>query len=143
MFNEQIIRGLCDRAELTELVSFHSLWVDEARWDETDQLFTEDCAIAARAGEFRGRDKVIDLVRTRHGEYAQTLHTKGNLVIELAGDTATVRAHDVAIYLLDDKTEAVASAIHRYQARRTSDGWRFERLEVEPVALTEALTRAL
>ncbi|MGY2093378.1 hypothetical protein [Nocardia gipuzkoensis] len=40
-------------------------------------------------------------------------------------------------------TEAVAAAIHRYRARRTTDGWRFDRLEVQPVALTDALARAL
>ncbi|WP_336085662.1 nuclear transport factor 2 family protein [Nocardia sp. SSK8] len=62
--------------------------------------------------------------------------------IELDADTATVRAHDLAVYLLDDKTEAIAAAIHRYHAR-TPHGWRFDHLEVTPVALTEPLARAL
>lgn len=138
-----LIRELADRAELADLVARHSLWIDEARYDESASLFTEDVTAKTRGGELAGRDALTDLARSRHGEYRRTLHSKGNLVIELAGDTATVRASDIAVYVLDDKTEAVAAAIHRYGARRTADGWRFDRLEVEPVALTTALDRAL
>jgi hypothetical protein len=71
------------------------------------------------------------------------MHSKSNLVIELDGDVASVQASDLAVYLLDDKTEAIAAAVHHYGARRTQDGWRFDRLDVTPVALTEALGRAL
>lgn len=138
-----LIRELADRAELADLVARHSLWIDEARYDESARLFTEDVTAKTRGGELAGRDALADLARSRHGEYRRTLHSKGNLVIELAGDTATVRASDIAVYVLDDKTEAIAAAIHRYGARRTADGWRFDRLEVEPVALTAALDRAL
>ena len=70
------------------------------------------------------------------------MHSKSNLVIEVDGDVASVRANDLAVYILDDKTEAVAAAVHRYGARRTPDGWRFDRLEITPVALTEALDQA-
>ncbi len=51
--------------------------------------------------------------------------------------------HDIAVFVIGDKTEAVAAGVQRYGARRTGDGWRFDRLEVTPVALTEALGRAL
>ncbi|MFC3494550.1 nuclear transport factor 2 family protein [Glycomyces rhizosphaerae] len=141
--SDNLIRELADRAELADLVARHSLWIDEARYDESARLFTEDVTAKTRGGELAGRDALTDLARSRHGEYRRTLHSKGNLVIELAGDTATVRASDIAVYVLDDKTEAVAAAIHRYGARRTADGWRFDHLEVEPVALTTALDRAL
>ena len=69
---------------------------------------------------------------------------KWNLVIEVDGEVASVRAHDIAVFVIDDKTtEAVAADFHRYGARRAEDGWRFDRLEITPVALTEALGRAL
>jgi hypothetical protein len=47
------------------------------------------------------------------------------------------------VYVLDDKQEAIAAAVHHYRARRTAEGWRFDRLEVNPVALTASLDRAL
>jgi hypothetical protein len=140
---ETLIRQLADRAELADLVARHSLWIDEGRYDETDRLFTEDVVVKSPRGEACGIGALIELVRSGHDRYVRTLHNKSNLVIEVDGETATVRAHDIAVFVIDDKTEAVAAGSHRYGARRTEDGWRFDRLEITPVALTGALDRAL
>ncbi|GHE76849.1 polyketide cyclase [Amycolatopsis deserti] len=140
---ETLIRALADRDELADLVARHSLWLDEARYDETGRLFTEDVVVTSLRGQARGVEALVALARAGHDKYLRTLHSKSNLVIEVDGDTATVRAHDIAVYVLDDKTEAVAAGIHHYRARRTGDGWRFDHLTITPVALTEALGRAL
>jgi hypothetical protein len=137
------LQELVDRTELAELVARHSLWIDERRYDESDRLFTEDVVLTSRRGDAKGIEALIDTARVRHDGYVRTLHNKSNLVIEIDGDTATVRAHDTAVYVLDDKTEAIAAAVHLYGARRTEKGWRFDRLEVVPVALTAELNRAL
>ncbi|MFR9780986.1 nuclear transport factor 2 family protein [Micromonospora sp. MS34] len=140
---ETLIRALADRAELADLVARHSLWIDEARYGKTGQLFTDDVVVKSPRGEARGIEALIELVRSGHDTYVRTLHNKSNLIIEVDGETATVWAHDIAVFVIDDKTEAVAAGIARYGARRTEDGWRFDRLEITPVALTEALDRAL
>ncbi|WEV27119.1 nuclear transport factor 2 family protein [Streptomyces sp. 71268] len=140
---ETLLRELADRAELSDLVARHSLWIDEGRYDETDRLFTQDVVVTSLRGEAHGIEQLVDLVRARHDDYARTLHNKSNLVIEIDGATATVRAHDIAVFVIDDSTEAVAAGIHRYRARRTDAGWRFDRLDITPVALTKALERAL
>ena len=140
---DTLIRELADRSELTDLVSRHSLWIDEQRYDESDRLFTEDIEVTSRRGTAQGLEALIALARKGHDDFAETVHNKSNLVIEIDGDTATVRAHDLAVYVLDDKQEAIAAAVHHYRARRTAEGWRFDRLEVNPVALTASLDRAL
>ena len=140
---ETLLRAVTDRAELADLVARHSLWIDERRYGETDRLFTEDVVVQSPRGEARGIGALVELVRRGHDAYARTLHTKANLVIDVDGDTATVRAHDIAVFVIDDTTEAVAAGFHQYGARRTEHGWRFDRLVVNPVALTEALERAL
>ena len=137
------LQELIDRTELADLVARHSLWIDEHRYDESDRLFTADVVVKSRRGEAKGVEAIIAMARARHDDYARTLHNKSNLVIEVDGDTATVRAHDTAVYVLDDNTEAIAAAVHLYSARRTEEGWRFDGLEVRPVALTAALERAL
>jgi SnoaL-like domain len=134
---------LVDRAELTDLVARHSVWLDEGRFEESDRLFTEDVVVKSIRGQAHGIEELVALARLAHDRYAGTLHSKSNLVIEVDGDAASVRASDIAVFVIDDKTEAVAAGIHRYSARRTEDGWRFDRLEITPVALTEALGRAL
>jgi SnoaL-like domain len=136
---DTLIRALADRAELTDLVARHSLWIDEGHYGETDRLFTEDVVVKTPRGEAHGIGALIDLVRAGHDVYVRTLHCKSNLVIEVDGETAMVRAHDIAVFVIDDKTEAVAAGIHRYGARRTEDGWRFDHLVITPVAVTEAL----
>ncbi|MEU0487594.1 nuclear transport factor 2 family protein [Nocardiopsis sp. NPDC006139] len=140
---DTLVRELADRAELADLVARHSLWIDEGRYDESDRLFTEDVVVTSLRGRARGIRALVELVRSRHDDYARTLHNKSNLVIEIDGDTAAVRAHDIAVFVMDDESEAIAAAVHRYGARRTGDGWRFDRLEITPVALTAALDRAL
>ena len=102
-----------------------------------------DVVVTSPRGRAAGIDELIDPVRKGHDRYARTLHSKSNLVIDLDGDTATVRAHDIAVFVWDDNTEAIAAGFHRYGARRTEAGWRFDSLEVNPVALTEDLKRAL
>jgi hypothetical protein len=140
---ETLIRELADRSELADLVSRHSLWIDERRYDESDRLFTEDVEVTSLRGTARGLEALVALVRKGHDDFARTMHNKSNLVIEIDGDTATVRAHDLAVFVIDDKQEAIAAGIHHYRARRTGKGWRFDRLEVSPVALTAALDREL
>jgi len=140
---ETLIRQLADRAELTDLVNRHSLWIDEARYDESDRLFTEDVVVESLRGQAVGIEALVGLARKGHDNYVRTSHNKSNLVIEIDGDTATVRAHDIAVFVLDENTEAFAAAVHHYTARRTEDGWRFNHLGITPVALTKALDRAL
>jgi hypothetical protein len=140
---ETLIRELADRSELADLVARHSVWADDHCYDETDRLFTEDVVVKSPRGEVRGIEALIELVRSGDDRYVRTLHNKSNLVIEVDDETATVRAHDIAVFVIDDKTEAVAAGFHHYGARRTENGWRFDRLEITPIALTEALGRAL
>ena len=138
-----LIRRLADRAELADLVARHTLWVDEGRYGETDRIFTEDVAVESPRGQAHGIEALVELVRPGQDRFVRTLHSKGNLVIEVDGDTATVRAHDIAVFVLDDKTEAIAAGVHHYRARRTERGWRFDNLVVAPIAMTQPLARAL
>jgi hypothetical protein len=144
MSTDAILRRLADRAELEDLVARHSVWVDEGRWDETDRIFTGDVVITSpRGGELHGIDAVVEHVRRSQGTFARTLHNKANLVIDLDGDTADVRAHDIGVFAIDDTTAQVAGGIARYRAVRTPAGWRFAGLALEAVALTAAIDRAL
>jgi hypothetical protein len=140
---ETLIRDLADRAELADLVARHSVWIDETRYGETDRLFTEDVVVTSPRGSSRGIEELIGLVRAGHDRYVRTLHSKSNVVIEVEGETATVRANDLVVFVLDERTQAFAAGIHEYGARRTEDGWRFDRLVVTPVAMTEPLAQVL
>ena len=136
------LRELIDRSELAELVARHSLWIDEQRYDESDQLFTDDVVVKSLRGEAAGIEALVQLARKGHDTYVRTLHNKSDLVIEIDGDTAAVRANDIAVLVRHDMTEEIAAAIHYYGARRTPAGWRFDRLEIAPQSLTAPLERS-
>ena len=140
---ETLVRGLADRAALEDLVARHSVWIDEGRWDETDRIFTEDVAVKSPRGEARGIEELLDLVKQGHDAFEQTVHNKATLVIDLDGDTAAIRAHDIALFVVDGESAAIAGGVHHYRARRTADGWRFSSLEIVPGALTANIPRAL
>jgi hypothetical protein len=139
---ETTVRELADRAALQDLVARHSVWVDESRWDETDRIFTEDVAVKSPRGEARGIAELLDLVKQGHDMFAQTVHNKSDLVIDLDGDSAHVRAHDIALFVVDDTAVSLAAGVHHYGARRTENGWRFTSLEIVPAALTANIPRA-
>lgn len=140
---ETLIRNLADRAELTELVARHSRWIDEGRYDETATLFTDDVTVTSPRGQATGIDGLNELADSRHHQYTRTLHSKSGLIIDITGDTATVQAADVAVFVTGDTAAAVAAGVHHYRARRTSDGWRFDRLDIKPMALTVDIDRVL
>lgn len=140
---ETLIRELADRAELTELVARHTLWIDEGLWDETDRIFTEDVAVTSIRGRAEGTEELLALVRRGHDQFERTLHNKSNTVIDLDGDTARVHTHDIGVFLINAGEVAFAAGVHEYTARRTAAGWRFDSLEVKPVALTGPIERKL
>ncbi|MEU6248210.1 nuclear transport factor 2 family protein [Glycomyces sp. NPDC047010] len=139
---DTLVRRLADRAALEDLVARHTVWIDEERWDETGRIFTEDVAVTSPRGEARGIPALVALVSGGNG-YEATLHTKANLVIDLDGDTASLRANDIGVFLKEGNEAAVAAGTHHYTARRTGDGWRFDGLRVAPFALTGGIARAL
>ncbi|OLT42427.1 hypothetical protein BJF85_23095 [Saccharomonospora sp. CUA-673] len=137
--DEQRLREFADRAELADLVARHSAWIDEGRFDDTTALFTPDVVVTSIRGRAEGIAELVELARRSHERYVRTLHSKSNLIIDIEGDTAIVRAHDIAVFVLDDATQSIAAGVHVYGARRTDAGWRFDRLDITPLALTEPL----
>lgn len=142
MTTEHLLRELADRAELTDLVARHGRWIDEGRWDETDRIFTPDVITRSPRGEAHGFDELLALVRRGHDKFERTVHFKSNLVIDLDGDTASVRINDLAVFVVDDANVSLAAGTARYEARRTENGWRVSALEIAPAALTESVARA-
>ncbi|MEV3937414.1 nuclear transport factor 2 family protein [Glycomyces sp. NPDC049804] len=126
------IRDLTDRAALEQLVNRHSRWIDEHRFDETDQLFTTDVHVASPLGEARGIDELNALAASGDPHQEATLHSKSGALIDIDGDTATLRTNDIAILLHADKA-GIAAAVHHYEAVRTEQGWRFSKLRIQPV----------
>ncbi len=61
-------------------------------------------------------------------------HLITNVLVDLDGDRAAVRANLVATFVRDaSHHELVLGAVSRFQAQRTSQGWQLAAIEVNPV----------
>jgi SnoaL-like protein len=126
-----LIHDLTDRREIADLVSRLGLWLDEGRFDEAPSILTQDVAVSTPGGQAEGIERVIAQARRNH-QHAHLQHVITNVLIDLDGDRAAVRANLVVTFA-DDAISSQQGERYRFEALRTADGWRLSRVEVEPV----------
>jgi 3-phenylpropionate/cinnamic acid dioxygenase small subunit len=127
-------RLLADRAELTDLLTRQGLWLDERRFDETASIFTEDATVETPGGRAEGRQALTDQAKRNHARFARTQHVTSNVLIDVTGDRATLRANLIATFVRDEPVpDFTLGERYRFDAVRTAEGWRFSRVEVTPV----------
>jgi hypothetical protein len=126
---------LADRADLADLLARQGRWLDEQRFDETDTIFTEDASVHTQGGQARGLKAITTQARGVHSRFAATQHATSGVLIDIDGDRATVQANLIATFVGDAAPEPVGAVGERYrfEAVRTSRGWRFSRLELTRV----------
>lgn len=130
-----LLQDLTDRQAITDLVSRLGLWLDEKRFYDTEALFTEDVTVATPGGRAQGVGLVAEQARRNH-DYERIQHVITNVLIDLDGDRAQVRANLIAT-LVPSAAEPAAHATlgerYRFDAVRTPQGWRLSRVEVDPI----------
>lgn len=137
---------LIDQLELTDLVSRLGVCLDEARFAEMHELFTADATARTPGGEAIGRDRVVAQAARNHRAEDGVQHVITNLLVDVDGDQATMRANLVVHVTQPEDSAALApqvtfslGEVYRFEARRTEDGWRLSRVETVPVWVAGAL----
>jgi 3-phenylpropionate/cinnamic acid dioxygenase small subunit len=131
MTDSTLLRDLTDRREITDLVSRLGLWLDEGRFDEAPAILTPDVAVSTPGGQAQGIERVVAQARRNH-QHAHLQHVISNVLIDLDGDRAAVRANLVVTFA-DDAVSSQQGERYRFDAVRTPAGWRLSRVEVVPV----------
>ncbi|MEU5881084.1 nuclear transport factor 2 family protein [Spirillospora sp. NPDC047279] len=126
-----------DRHELTDLVSRLGRCLDEKRFGEVLTIFTEDALIATASGTVRGIDALVEKARRIRPDGVLTQSFITNPLIEVDGDTATIEANLLVVFIGRPEGQGRLSA-ERYllTAARTPQGWRIS--QVKGVPLWEA-----
>lgn len=131
MTDSTLLHDLTDRREITDLVSHLGLWLDEGRFDEAPSILIDDVTVDTPGGHAEGIEHVIAQARRNH-QHDHLQHVITNVLIDLDGDRATVRANLVVTFA-DDAVTSQQGERYRFEALRTPGGWRLSRVEVVPV----------
>ena len=127
---------LLDRQEITDLVSALGRCLDERDFDGLRELFTADASATTPGGTSTGHDALVEQARRRHSSDQGIQHVITNVLIDLDGDQARVRANLLVSFAKtgpDDAQPFLLGEVYRFELRRTADGWRFTRLGSTPV----------
>jgi hypothetical protein len=129
------LQELTDRADLTDLLNRQGLWLDEQRFDAAS-VFTNDATAQTQGGRAQGLQAITALAHRTHAPFDRTQHVTSNVLIDLDGDRATVRANLIATLVHDAAAHEPPYRVgerYRFKAVRTPRGWRFSRVEATRV----------
>ena len=129
---EATLQQLVDRSEIADLVNRLGLVLDEGRFDEMRSLLVEDATARTPGGTAEGRDAMIAQAGRNHRPEQPIQHVITNLLVDLDGDRAAVRANLV---------EFTLGEVYHFGLVRTPEGWRFSRIETSPVWTSGTLVR--
>jgi 3-phenylpropionate/cinnamic acid dioxygenase small subunit len=139
---QQQVQQLVDRHEITNLVYRLGAVLDDRRFDEMRSLLVEEATVRTPGGTAEGQDGLIAQARRNHRPDEPTQHVITNLLVKLEGDRAQVRANLLVNFaspasrdlsLPAPPTKYTLGEIYRFDVVRTSEGWRFSRVETSPV----------
>ncbi|WP_328392291.1 nuclear transport factor 2 family protein [Nocardia sp. NBC_00416] len=135
-------RALCeltDRAELTALVDRLARALDDGDFDQFRTIYTSDATARTPGGEAAGRDALMAQAARNHSPDRVIQHFVSNTAIELATDTAEIRANLLAVFAPATTDGTLPNPgftlgeIYRFSARRLPEGWRLTRVHSTPV----------
>jgi hypothetical protein len=142
------LQSLLDERAITRLVGRLGVCLDEGRFDEMAELLTADATVRTPGGTGQGRDMLVAQARRNHPTDQRFQHATSNVLIDVDGDRAAVRANLVVHIATphDGQGDGPAPAlrcsigeIYRFTVVRTPDGWRFADIETDPRWLSGTL----
>jgi 3-phenylpropionate/cinnamic acid dioxygenase small subunit len=140
--NQQRLQQLADRNEITDLVSRLGQFLDDRRFDDMRSLLVEHATVRTPGGAAEGREAVVAQAKRNHHPDEPTQHLITNVLVDLDGDRAAVRANLVVNFAAPTSAEQSLPApprkytfgeTYRFDVVRTTQGWRFFRIQTTPV----------
>lgn len=128
--------GLNDRIAIRELLETYSDAIivrDKDRWAAT---WADDATWRFRTGEVHGRAQIVATWEKAMSGFDSVWFMAYPGMIEIDGDTATVRTHTFEHLAPSGGTPRLQAGIYEDKLVRTSDGWRFFERSFEPKELS-------
>jgi hypothetical protein len=120
---------------IDRLLSRFMLGCDERQFTEAwaVSMFTEDFVLEFPVGVHEGLEGVPAYLNGIFSRWGPTQHVSTNHLIEVEGDSASIRANVIAVHLHQGQSTAGGSyfesrGFYEGKARRVTAGWRLRRL---------------
>jgi 3-phenylpropionate/cinnamic acid dioxygenase small subunit len=134
------IQQLVDHREITDLVYRLGQVLDDRRFDDMESLLIDEATVLTPGGRAEGSNALIAQARRNHRPDEPTQHLITNVVVDVDGDRAVVRANLVVNFAAPTDGSLPAAPrkyalgeTYHFAAVRTPEGWRFSRVEARPV----------
>jgi hypothetical protein len=133
------LRELLDRDRILTLMNRYFATVDDAASIDAEwarSIFSDDVRVEHRGFTLVGiEDMAVGNRLVREG-WDRTFHVSTNAQVDLDGDRAHLRAQLLALHVHPEATPPepyIIANVFEADAVRTSDGWRFQTLNLRPV----------
>ena len=138
--NQGQLRELLDRNEINALVDQLGRALDEGRYDDLGAIYTVDAIAETPGGLAEGRAALIAQASRNHSADKRIQHFISNVMIDLRGDTAEVRANLIATFTpaataeprIAPEPQFTLGEVYRFDAVRATEGWRLSRVQTTP-----------
>ncbi|MBF6205862.1 nuclear transport factor 2 family protein [Streptomyces gardneri] len=133
------VREMLDRQQITALVDRLGRALDEGRFDDLRAIYTPDATAKTPGGTAEGREALIAQASRNHTGDKRIQHVIGNVLIDVRGDAADVRANLIATFAPASpggtipQPQYTLGEIYRFDAVRTGEGWRLSRVQTTPI----------
>lgn len=128
-------RGPTDAEKLRDLYARYVFAYDGSRADDFAALFTDAGVFEIANGPVvSGRAALAGMVDAAAARPGSTLHVVTNVLVSVAGDSATGRAYVLLLAVDDGALRVVTAGTYDDSFERTEDGWLLSRRRFEPVA---------
>ncbi|MTD12656.1 DUF4440 domain-containing protein [Nakamurella sp. YIM 132087] len=125
---------MTDHQEIVAVLRRVYAAMDEHRFEDLRELFTDDVTALTPGGRMTGLDQLVAQARRNHRDSDGLQHLIGaELVTVTAPDTAELRANVVAVFATRGAAPTFAlGEVYRARLRRTGSRWRICEFGMEP-----------
>ena len=112
--------------EIDDLIGRYCMLFDDQKWDAFAELWTDDAAFVVDGVAFKGRDVMLEFLRTCLPEGYQSKHMISPPIVELPHDGMQATAKTDVVWIAQNFENAIVA---RYDDDlvRGPDGWRIRR----------------
>jgi 3-phenylpropionate/cinnamic acid dioxygenase small subunit len=117
-----------DEHQILRTLAEYGQWLDDGRFGQWSELFTEDARLDVAAESTRGREAIRSYMETVQADGRRGMHVNTNAVVDVASDGTATAASDYLFVRPSDSGPVVVAA-GRYRDELVVDGdrWRFRR----------------